>query len=303
MPHRNVLVLCFASLIQALTVFSPAAVTAASLELRTSKAWDEYIESASKRMGQRLCPGRTFLWVDESPARLAAVWRNEIVVSAVGEQNPRSVPSGLIHDWIGAVFIPNVRITDVLEVLRDYGRYKEIYRPTVIDSKAISTETAMDRFSMLLANNSLLVRTAFDIDYESTEVHVDDRCAYTMTRTTRVQEIKDFGAPAQRVLHEGDGSGVIWKIFGITHYLERDGGVYLELEVVGLSRDIPASIRWLVTPVVRRISRASLLVTLRQTEDAVRSKTKLAKGNPANAGSVVATSRWGPGASGFYTVH
>ena len=46
---------------------------------------------------------------------------------------PRKVPSGLIHDWLGAGFVPNAKIEDILRVVRDYDRYKDVYRPGVID--------------------------------------------------------------------------------------------------------------------------------------------------------------------------
>ncbi len=85
---------------------------------------------------------------------------------------------------------------------------------------------------------------------------------------------------------------MIWRLFGITRYLERDGGVYLEVEVIGLSRDIPASLRWLVEPIARRISRGSLSTSLRQTENAVRLRTGLAS-RTANGGSIVAKARGG----------
>jgi hypothetical protein len=49
------------------------------------------------------------------------------------------MPSGLIHDWVGAVFIPNVTLKDALQVVRDYARYKESCQPTVVDSKVIVT--------------------------------------------------------------------------------------------------------------------------------------------------------------------
>src|SRR5205085_10646041 len=91
-----------------ITLFFPAAVNAASLEPPTSKAWEEYIESANIRMEQRLSPGKSFLWLDEVADRRARVRAGEIVVSPVGPQNPKRVPSGLIHDWVGAVFIANV---------------------------------------------------------------------------------------------------------------------------------------------------------------------------------------------------
>ena len=30
------------------------------------------------------------------------------------------MPGGLIHHWIGAVFVPNVKLDDVFDVTRDY---------------------------------------------------------------------------------------------------------------------------------------------------------------------------------------
>jgi hypothetical protein len=230
-------------------------------------------------MEQRLRPGNAFLWVDEAPEGLARVRAGEIVLSPIGPQVPKRVPSGLIHDWVGAVFIPNATLKDVLQVARDYGRYKELYQPTVIASKAIATSDAKDRFSMLLISNSYLPKTALDADYESCYVQVDDRRAYSVTRATRIQEIEEYGTPTQQVLHEGEGNGIIWKLFSITRYFERDGGVYLEFEAIGLSRDIPASLRWIVEPIVRRISRSSLSTSLQQTAQAVRLQVEAAKRN------------------------
>ena len=274
-----------------IALLSPAMVKAASLEPATSKAWEEYVESANVRIQERLAPGKPFLWVDEAPDRLASVRAGEIVVAPVGPRHPQRVPSGLIHDWIGAAFIPHVTLKDVLGVVRDYARYKEVYQPTVVDSRTIATGGAKDRYSILLMNKSLFLKSAFDSDYETRYVQVDDRCGYSVTRTTRIQEVEEYGAPGQRLLHEGEGSGVIWRLFGITRYLERDGGVYLELEVIGLSRDIPVSLRWLVEPIVRRVSRGSLTTSLRQTERAVRLHTEVAKGKTDSAGSMVATAQ------------
>jgi hypothetical protein len=279
-------------LIPLITLFCPATVNAASLEPATSKAWEDYIESANVRMEQRLSPGNAFLWVDEVPDRCARVRAGEIIVSPVGPQNPKRVVSGLIHDWVAAVFIAHVKLNDVLQVVRDYARYREIYQPTVIDSKAIATGEAKDRFSMLLANRSFFLKTALDTDYESCEVHLDDRRVYSVSRTTRIQEIEEYGTPAQRILHEGEGNGIIWRLFWITRYVERDGGVYLELEAIGLSRDIPASLRWAVEPIVRRVSRRSLSTSLRQTENAVRIRAVLANRKTGN-GSICTTARRG----------
>ncbi|HTW64102.1 MAG TPA: hypothetical protein VME17_05775 [Bryobacteraceae bacterium] len=227
-------------------------------------------------MDQRLHDGKPFLWADESPERIAKLRAGEIVVAPVGEHSPQKVPSGLIHDWVGAIFIDHTSISDVLRIVRNYDRYKDIYQPTVIDSKEISSAPTDDRFSMLLRNKSLLLKTAFDADYESSYTRLGDGRAYSVSRTTRVQEIEDYGTPDQHSLRPGAGSGIIWRLFAITRYEERDGGVYVELEAIALSRDIPGALRWFVDPIVRRVSRASLEKSLEQTQNAVRCDAQLA---------------------------
>jgi hypothetical protein len=270
-------------LIPLVTLLSPAVVQGAHLEPVTSQAWEDYVQSATTRMEQRLNPGQSFLWADEEPDRLAKVRAGEIVVSAAGPQIPKKVPSGLIHDWVGAVFIPDVSINDAQQVLRDYARYKDLYRPSVIDSKAIALGDKNDRFSMRLLNRSILLKTAFDAEYESSTVRVDDRCAYTIARTTRVQEIDDYGSSSERVLGAGEGHGFIWSLFAITRLMQRDGGVYVELEAIGLSRDVPSSMRWLIEPLVRRISRSSLATSLEQTQRAVMVRREMAS-KPVKSG-------------------
>jgi hypothetical protein len=169
-------------------------------------------------------------------------------------------------------------------MVRDYGRYKEFYRPAVIDSKPIALSDAEDRFWLLLANKSLFRKTALESDYRSAQVRVDDRRRYTIAQTTRIQEIAEFGATGQHTLPEDQGTGLVWRIFGVMRFEERDGGVYVEIEAMALSRDVPASLRWLVDPIIRHVAKASLINSLQQTRDAVHS-------NPALANRTVAAGR------------
>ena len=41
----------------------------------------------------------------------------------------------------------------------------------------------------------------------------------------------------------------------------------MELEVIGLTRDIPASVRWMASSLIARLSRGTLATSLRQTRD------------------------------------
>ena len=259
------------------TFFTLASASAATLDPATSDAWDEYVQSATQQMQQRLAAGNSFLWVDEAPDRLAKVRAGEVVVAPTGPHAPKKVPAGLIHDWVGAVFIPSASINDALGVVRDYPRYKDLYQPSVVDSKVINSSEDTDRYFMLLMNNALLLKTAFSADYEACYVRVDGRRAYSITRSTRIQEIQDYGTSTERLVPEGQGRGILWRLFGVTRYLERDGGLYIEFQVIGLSRDIPVSVRWFVEPMVRRVSRSSLATSLQETEHAVRTRAEVAK--------------------------
>jgi hypothetical protein len=166
-------------------------------------------------------------------------------------------------------FVPNVKIEDILLIVRDYDRYKDIYHPGVIDSISHGTDGVKDLFSMRLANKSVLAKTALDTDCEASYFRVDDRRWYGVSNTTHIQEVAKFGTPEQQTLPEDHGTGLIWRLSSITRLEERDGGVYAELEAIALSRDIPAAFRLFVTPIVRRVSRDSLATSLHQTKVAI----------------------------------
>jgi hypothetical protein len=175
----------------------------------------------------------------------------------------------LIHHWIAAAFLPNVKLDDILDVTEDYDRYQEFYRPSVIASKTIARGDSNDYFSMQLMNKAFFLKIMLDADYQSTNVRLDDRHFYSVSRSTRVQEVDDYGRPSQHRVPEGQGGGYIWKLFSIARLAQGDGGVYIEFEAIALSRDIPAAVRFVVDPVVRSASRNALLTSLKQTEEAV----------------------------------
>jgi hypothetical protein len=237
----------------------PARVAAADLKPETLQAWETYLQAAKGRDHKRLAAG------DAEKLR-----QGEIIIAPVGPKAPVKVSSGLIHDWTGAIFIPNASIGDILRVVRDYEHYQTFYHPNVVDSKPIETSEHEDRFSIVIMNKSFFAKGALDSDYRSTFVRVDDQHWYSTSETTRVQETADYGAASQHLLPEGHGKGIIWRLYSFARYEEHDGGVYIELEAIALSRDIPATLRLVVDPIVRRVSRSSLEQSLQQTAEAVR---------------------------------
>src|ERR1700676_1104618 len=100
-------------------------------------------------MQDRLAGKSTFLWADEDPARRRQLNSGEIVVSPIGSTHPLPVSNGLIHHWIGAVFIPGGRVKDLDAVVGDYGKYSDMYRPTLIRAELLGSSDDGQKFSIL----------------------------------------------------------------------------------------------------------------------------------------------------------
>jgi hypothetical protein len=261
----------FSMTILLLAAAGPEVGRTAELRPETLKAWDAYIHDVDSNQQSRLEAGAAFLWADEAPGRSDRLRGGEILVVPVAARGALSVPNGLIHDWMGAMFIPHATLESVLAITRDYDHYKEYYKPVVTDSRAL--EGPGQIFSMRWLHHVLFVTAAIEGEYEAHDFELDERRCYNVADSTRVQEIESYGRKDERLLPPDQGNGFIWRLHSIARYEERDGGVYVELEAIGLTRDVPGSLRWLVNPVVTRLSRDSVRTSLRQTREAVTAHT------------------------------
>lgn len=239
------------------------------LQPETVAAWQKYVRGAGARMQSRVEGRQPFLWMEDEADRMARARRGEVVVAPLVGHGSAAVPNGLIHDWIGAVFIPDATIETLLSVVHDYDRYKEIFKPVVAESQSLDAAETEQEFSMVWRRHVLFVDAAMQGRYRAHDVMIDSHRGYSIVDTTAIQEIENYGHAGQHLLPPDTGGGFIWRIYSLSRYEERDGGVYLEIEAIALSRDVPSSLRWLVNPVVNHLSVNSLTTTLRQTRKAV----------------------------------
>lgn len=239
------------------------------LQHATVEAWQEYVRAAGARMQARLDGSKPFLWIEDEAGLMPRVQRGEILVAPLIGHGTEAVPNGLIHDWIGAVFIPGATIDSLLNVVHDYDRYKDIFKPVVTSSRSLDAGETEQDFSMVWQRHVLFVNAAMQGRYRAHDVMIDSHRGYSIVDTTTLQEIEDYGRAGQHCLPPDTGSGFLWRIYSMSRYEERDGGVYLEIEAMALSRDVPSSLRWLVNPAVNHLSVNSLTTTLRQTRKAV----------------------------------
>lgn len=247
----------------------PGLLNAAELKPATCSAWQAYLQTADARMQARLGEGSHFLWSDEAQGREAMLRGGTILVSAGTGNGTQSVPGGLIHDWIAAMFIPHANLAGVLRVAHDYADYKQFYKPAIVDSKLLGSAGGEESFEMRSLHRVLFVTAVMDSQFATRDFSVDGKRWYIVADATRVQEIENYGQPDERLLPPDRGRGYVWRLHNITRYEERDGGVYVEMETIALSRDVPVAVRWMVNPVVARFSRSELMTSLQKTREAV----------------------------------
>lgn len=242
---------------------------AAELKPETLKAWDGYTSRVEADMRSRVAPGAAFLWMHEAEERRARVRAGEIVIEPVKGSGAKHVANGLIHHWVGAAFIPHATLRDVLVVTHDYGRYDQIYAPKIARSHVLRKEDRGHQYSLVLYNRVLSVTAALQSEYNAKDFPVDGRRWYQISKSTNVQEVLSFGDPNEQLMPPGKGRGFVWRLENIARYEQTDDGVYMELEALGLSRDVPVSMRWLLGSVISRVSRSTLESSLRQTREHV----------------------------------
>ncbi len=239
-------------------------VEAAELKKETEAAFDRYIGVSEGRMEAELKNG-PFLFVDGLPEErrreaYVQLCEGQILVKQVNakvEGLPIKVPGGLIYDWIGVVFIPNVSLARTLAVAQDYDDYQNIYRPAVRRSKLLQRKG--DNFKVFLQfYKKSLVTVAINADFNIHYERLGTNRVVSDSHSTRLAEVDAPGQADERELPVDDGHGYLWRLDSYWRLEEKDGGVYVQLESIGLSRSVPAIFAWLVNPLLRSIPRGTL---------------------------------------------
>jgi len=254
---------------------TPALLTSAELGPETVKEWNAYVHAAKEQMAARARKQAPFLWVDENCHRAQRVRAGEVLVEPLGN-SPRTVTGGLIHDWIGAVFVPRARLNDLERVLNDYDHYSDFYRPMVAKAALIEQNPEREKVRLLMTQKVLWVTAAVETENEVESATLTADREYSLSTSVWAEEIAHYGEQTQREFTEDQGPGYIWRTFSITRLEQRDGGVSTEMETIALSRGIPLLFRWLVQPLTERLPQYLLTGLLADTRDAVGQETRAA---------------------------
>ena len=238
-------------------------LTAADLKPETTKAFDEYIALKEAHLRDELASG-DFLWADRAPERKQQLRAGKILTQASGDKPDIDIPDGVIHDWLGAVFISDSTVDRVIRVVQDYDRHTQVYQPEVIGSKVLAHHGDDFKVFLRLKKKKVLtvvLNTEHDVHY----LRLDDKRWQCWSYSTHIAEVENPGKPGERELTVGKDHGFLWRLYSYWRFQERDGGVYVECEAASLSRPVPTGFGWLIDPIIRNLPRESLFNTLQAT--------------------------------------
>jgi hypothetical protein len=114
-----------------------------------------------------------------------------------------------------------------------------------------------------------VITVVMDTTYDITFARLDAQHGYSISRSTRISEIGSPGTGQEHVLDSGHEHGFLWRLNTYWSYEERNGGLYMQIESVSLTRSIPLGLGWAVGPFVESVPRESLEFTLSSTRRAL----------------------------------
>lgn len=248
----------------------------AKLEPATAAAFDRYVRLTEARMEPELAGERHFLFVDALDdstrrLRLAELRKGGLVIDSRETRDGQGevdIPDGMVHHWVGLVFVPGVTVSQAVELLQAYDTHAAVYKPAVERSEIL--ERSGNTFRVFLRfYMKKVIAVTLNTEHEARFERPSPTRAHSRIVSTRIAEVDEPGTPAEREKPVGNDSGFLWRLNSYWRFLERDGGVYVQCESISLTRDIPTGFGWIVGPFVTSIPRESLTFTLETTREAL----------------------------------
>lgn len=256
------------SLVLAINAPPCAAQMVVKLSPETVAEFERYAKSVGSGINGRWEGKERFLSVEDSPADMQKVRDGEFLVRAASpDGKPQTVTDGLIHDWVGTVFIPQADPKRVIGILRNFDDHKKIY-PEVTDSKTLKTNGAETVGYWRVQQRRGLVPVVLDVEQNAYYKELAPGKWNCRAYARKIKELDKTPFSRGRAFPEGEGHGYMWRMYAYWSIEKVNGGVLAECRMLSLSRSIPQAIAWAVLPYVQKAPQESLSSTLKQTRDA-----------------------------------
>ncbi len=244
-----------------------AKLQAGELSAQTVRDFENYIKNREHGLQAR-GRERNFLWCMEQAQRRQTIQSEGYVVEPFEGQALHSITDGLIHDWVGATFIPGTNLQKAIKLVQDYDNHQRIYQPEVMRSKLLAHRD--DFFKVYLRlRKTKVITVVLDTEYDVTYHSLDAKHVKSRSLSTKIVEVSDPGTAKESTLPPGQDHGFLWKLYTYWRFAEQEGGVYMECEAISLTRGIPTIVAPIIKPFIRELPREALERTLLGTRSAL----------------------------------
>jgi hypothetical protein len=269
-----------AALLAIFALVCPLPAHSAELSSQTVDAFNHYVQLTEKQIDSEPRGGPGFLWLERrSPsgkdAAITQLRQGQVVIEqmeTLDNGGAIAIPGGMVHHWIGTIFVAGSTLAQTLALLKDYDHQSEYYKPDVMRSRILE-HTGGDFRIYLRFYKKKVLTSVLDTEHEVHYANVDATQAWSRSRSTHIREVENAGKSDEQLKLEGDDRGLLWRMYTYWRFEERDGGTYIECQSISLTRDIPTGLGWLVGPYVNSVPRESLTFTLTATRSALQRKS------------------------------
>lgn len=269
--RRRTLLVCAATV-----ALASVTATGAELQPRTVAAFDRYVQAAEAQMRSA-----SFLWMDglaeaERRQKRAELEKGLVAMDRLEAKDGGKdidIPAGLVHHWIGAAFVRGATVDTAVALMQDYNHHAEIFKPAIARSTITGREGDFFRVALRFQMTKVIT-VVVNTDNEARFTRLGADRVQSRITSQRIAEVENHDTSREREKPVGVDGGYLWRLYTYWHFLERDGGAYVQCEAISLTRSIPVGFRWLIGPFVTSIPRESLVFTL----DTVR---KVLSGSPS----------------------
>jgi len=226
---------------------------AAELRAETLRAYGEYIGAVHRSFEEDVRTGRALFEVADS----TPVMRDgHVLVQAARGSGIVAIPGGLIHHWRGMMFIPGATLEEAISVSQDYANYKHVYEP-VLNAVVLEHDGDTFRVRMRVHKRSGPVSAVLDL-WSVVRYDKTGSVVYSVSDSERITEVTNASKPNEHRLPPGQDSGYLWRASTFSRLAEREAGVLVEIENIGLSRRFPPLLGWIIEPIAQRVGRSGV---------------------------------------------
>lgn len=140
--------------------------------------------------------------------------------------NPHKLAGGQLYDWIGAVFIPGVKLDRLIHMLQDYDHRPRYFPETISDAKLLCRAGEDHfRYTMRMKEPAVL-----DVESDVVWERLDPHRWRCRSYSTKVSEA-------------GKDHGYLRRLNSYWRFAETESGVYVESETITQSDEFGAATR------------------------------------------------------------